>query len=335
MFKFLQQLGGDKKSKWLLFPNYGPLNLRMSIYMTEFEAFDGRRIHLLNSKGAVLMQPTRSMIDRLPFLKTSVFILAGLFASLTFADNQPTENNRNNSEDLAKKLQNPVANLISVPVQNNWDFGIGQTDAMRFTANVQPVIPFSLGDNWNLITRTIMPVIYSESAVAGGQSLSGIGDIVQSFFLSPTQPVGGWILGGGPVFLYPSASENSLGGQKWGAGPTAVALRQASGWTYGVLTNHLWSFSGNDQRRNVSTTFMQPFLSYTTKTYTTFGINTESSYDWQGSQWTVPLNWTVQQMVKFGEHPVAFTIGGRYYADKPGGGPDWGLRFVVTLLFPK
>lgn len=281
------------------------------------------------------MQPTRIMIDRLLSLKTSVFMLAGVFTSLAFADNQPAENNQNKSEDLAEKLQNPVANLISVPVQNNWDFGIGQAAAMRFTANVQPVIPFSLGDNWNLITRTIMPVIHSESAVAGGQSLSGMGDIVQSFFLSPTQPVGGWILGGGPVFLYPSASEHSLGGQKWGAGPTAVALRQDSGWTYGVLTNHLWSFAGNDQRRDVSTTFMQPFLSYTTKTYTTLGINTESSYDWQGSQWTVPLNLTVQQLVKIGAQPVAFTIGGRYYADKPDGGPDWGLRFVVTLLFPK
>lgn len=145
------------------------------------------------------------------------------------ADGASSDNTQANAAELSKKLQNLIANLISVPVQNNWDFGIGTADAMRFTANVQPVMPFSIGDNWNMITRTIIPIIHAESPLAGGSSTSGLGDIVQSFFLSPKQPVGGWIVGGGPVFLYPSASENSLGGQKWGAGPTAVALRQESG----------------------------------------------------------------------------------------------------------
>lgn len=240
-----------------------------------------------------------------------------------------------NAAELAKKLQNPIANLISVPVQNNWDFGVGQTDAMRFTANVQPVIPFSVGDKWNLITRTIMPVIHAESPMSGGSSVAGFGDVVQSFFLSPKEPIGGWIVGGGPVFLYPSASEQTLGGQKWGAGPTAVALKQQNGWTYGMLVNHLWDFAGNANRADINATFMQPFASYTTKTYTTFGVNTESTYDWERKHWTVPLNLTVQQLVKFGSQPVAFTLGGCYHAEKPDDGPDWGLRFVVTLLFPK
>ncbi len=120
-----------------------------------------------------------------------------------------------------------------------------------------------------------------------------------------------------------------------GAGPTAVALKQDSGWTYGMLANHLWSFAGNDGRSDVSATFMQPFLAYTTKTYTTFGVNTESTYNWESNQWMAPLNLTVQQVLKLGAQPVAFTLGGRYYADRPEGGADWGLRFVVTLLFPK
>lgn len=236
--------------------------------------------------------------------------------------------------ELAKKLQNPVASLISVPVQNNWDFGIGPANAMRYTANVQPVIPFSLNDRWNLITRTIVPVIYAESPVKGGDNKYGLGDIVQSFFFSPKEPVGGWILAGGPVLLYPSATDSALGSGKWGAGPTALALRQQNGWTYGALANHLWSYGGWGDE-DVSATFVQPFVSYTTKKFTTFGLNTESTYDWERSQWTVPLNVSVSQLVKIGKQPVQFSLGGRYYAEKPKGGPDWGLRFAVTFLFPK
>jgi hypothetical protein len=142
-------------------------------------------------------------------------------------------------------------------------------------------------------------------------------------------------MGGGPVFLYPSATDNALGGQKWGAGPTVVLLKQKNGWTYGTLANHIESFAGTSSRQNVSATFLQPFLSYTTKTYTTYGINTESTYNWQNSQWTVPINATVSQLVKLGKQPVQFQLGGRYYPEKPIGGPDWGVRFAVTLLFPK
>ena len=238
--------------------------------------------------------------------------------------------------ELAKKLQNPVASLISVPLQNNWDFGIGSKNAMRYTLNVQPVIPFSISKEWNLITRTIMPFIYAESSVAGGDDKSGLGDIVQSFFLSPKAPTsGGWIWGAGPVLLYPSATDSALGSEKWGAGPTAVLLKQESGWTYGLLANHIWSFAGKDSRADVSATFLQPFVSYTTKTYTTFGLNTESTYDWEAEQWTVPINLTVSQLLKLGKQPISLQLGGRYYAEKPDGGPDWGLRFTVTFLFPK
>jgi hypothetical protein len=175
-----------------------------------------------------------------------------------------------------------VADLISVPIQNNWDFGIGPANAMRYTVNIQPVIPISLTHTWNVITRTITPVIYAESPVEGGDSAYGLGDILQSFFLSPKEPVHGWILGGGPVFSYPTATDNVLGTQKWGAGPTVVLLRQECGWTYGVLANQVWSFAGSSHRSNVSSAFLQPFLTYTTHTHTTFGINTESTYDWEG-----------------------------------------------------
>jgi hypothetical protein len=237
--------------------------------------------------------------------------------------------------ELAKKLANPIASLISVPIQYNLDFGIGSADATKLTVNIQPVIPFSLNPKWSLITRTIFPVIYAEAPAPGLDSTSGLGDITQSFFLSPKESVGGWIMGAGPVLLYPSATEKTLGSDKWGAGPTAVILKQQSGFTYGMLANHIWSYVGLDNRNDISATFLQPFLAYQTKTYTTFGVNTESTYDWKSEQWTVPINFTIAQMVKIGGMPIQFTLGGRYYADKPDGGPDWGLRFQVTFLFPK
>ena len=135
-------------------------------------------------------------------------------------------------EELAKKTQNPIASLVSVPLQSNWDFGIGPADATKYTLNIQPVFPVSINKEWNLILRTIVPVIYMESPVPGGDTKSGLGDVTQSFFFSPVKLVDGWIVGAGPVFLYPTGAD-AFSSKKWGAGPTAVALKQESGWTYG------------------------------------------------------------------------------------------------------
>jgi hypothetical protein len=269
-------------------------------------------------------------------LTAAVLLVAGGWTNTLSAAQGDTSGGAAGSEaaELAKKLQNPVADLISVPIQNNWDFGVGPEDALRFTANVQPVIPISLSEDLNLITRTIAPVIYAESPVAGGDNVAGLGDILQSFFFSPKEPVDGWIVGVGPAFLYPSATDSALGSGKWGAGPTAVLLQQKKGWTYGALVNHVWSFAGWGDE-NVSSTFLQPFISYTTNKQTTLTLNTESTYDWTHSQWTVPLNLMLSQLVKIDKQPIQFQIGGRYYAEKPDGGPDWGLRFTITFLFPK
>lgn len=240
------------------------------------------------------------------------------------------------SAELAKKLSNPIADLISVPLRLDWDTGIGPAGADRYTWIAQPVIPFSLNDHWTLISRTIVPYIDAQAPVAGGRNESGLGDITQSVFLSPKAPTsGGWIWGAGPVLFLPSASNDAVGSEKWGAGPTAVVLKQDSGWTYGMLANHIWSFAGSSSRADISATFLQPFLSYTTKKQTTYGVNTESTYDWKNSQWTVPINFTVSQLVKFNKQPVSFAAGLRTYATRPTGGPDWGLRFTVTFLFPK
>jgi len=238
--------------------------------------------------------------------------------------------------ELAKQLSNPVAALISVPLQNNVDFGAGPNgDGFQYKLNMQPVIPFSLNDDWNLISRTILPYVYQEN-IFGTSSQSGLSDTVQSLFFSPKAPTsGGWIWAVGPVLLLPTATDDLLGSEKWGAGPTALVLKQENGWTYGVLGNHLWSFAGDSSRAEVNATYLQPFLTFTTRKQTTFGLNTESTYDWSNSQWTVPLNPNVSQLVKIRGKPVSFMLGGRYYAEKPANGPEWGLRFQITLLFPK
>lgn len=239
--------------------------------------------------------------------------------------------------DLAKKLSNPVASLISVPFQFNYDSGYGPNDGNRETINIQPVIPITLNDDWNLISRTIVPVIWQNDVAGPSGSQFGIGDITQSFFLSPKEPTAGGIVWGvGPVFLLPTATDDLLGTGKLGLGPTAVVLKQDGPWTVGALANHIWSVAGDGSRPDISSTFLQPFVSYTTSNAWTFTLNTESTYDWEANDWAVPVNFQVSKLVKFGEQPVSLSAGARYWATAPENGPDgWGFRVGLTLLFPK
>ncbi|MEI6414613.1 MAG: transporter [Pseudomonadota bacterium] len=241
-------------------------------------------------------------------------------------------------EELAKKLANPVAALISVPFQLNYDQNIGPGGhGEKWLLNIQPVVPIELNQDWNLISRTILPVVSQNDLSPGAGHQSGIGDIVQSLFFSPKAPTAdGWIWGVGPVFLLPTGTDDLLTADKWGAGPTAVVLKQQGPWTYGALANHLWSFAGDDQRADISATFLQPFLSYTTPTAWTFSLNTESTYDWKNQQWSVPINGTVSKVTKIGGQLVSLGGGVRYWADSPDNGPEGlGFRLFVTLLFPK
>lgn len=239
--------------------------------------------------------------------------------------------------DLAKQLSNPVASLISVPFQFNFDEGAGPgDDGYKMTLNVQPVVPVGIGDNWNVIIRTILPVVYQADVSERGASQFGLGDTTQSFFFSPkhTGPAG-IIWGAGPAFVYPTATHDQLGGDKWGLGPTVVVLKQAGKNTVGILANHIWSVAGSDRRADISTTFLQPFFSHTTTSATTYTLNTETTYDWKGDHWVVPINVTVAQLVKMGNQPIQIGLGGRYYIEKPAGGPEWGVRLIFTFLFPK
>jgi hypothetical protein len=263
--------------------------------------------------------------------------VGGLIAGVTAFAALPAGAEKS-QEELAKESQNPVAALISLPLKLDYDRDIGPAEQGNKTVlTVQPVIPFSIGNGWNLISRTLVPLISQQDVVPGAGTQSGLGDISQQFYFSPEAPTaGGWIWGVGPLALLRTGADN-LTASKWGLGPTGVLLKQEHGWTYGLLVNHLWSVAGSAQARDISATYVQPVLSYTTKTYTTFGINTESTYNWETRQWSVPVNLTLSQILKIGGQPLSLQAGVRYWADTPDGiGPKgWGFRFQLTFLFPK
>ena len=241
------------------------------------------------------------------------------------------------AEELAKLAQNPVGNLISVPFQNNTNLNVGPDNRNQNILNIQPVIPISVSDEWNIITRTIVPVI--SQPLPDGDRTNGIGDTVFTAFLSPAKP-GAWIWGAGPVVQLPTNSNSDLGNRNWGLGASAVVLHLEKGdpWVYGVLVNNIWSLSDNKQGGSYNNGLIQPFVNYnfdggfyiTSAPIITVDWKAESS-----QRWTVPVGGGVGKIFHLGRLPVNTQLSAYYNVVTPDDGANWQIRAQVQFMFPK
>ena len=238
-------------------------------------------------------------------------------------------------EELARKLANPISDLVSVPFQFNWEQDVGPNDETRFVLNVQPVIPFSISTDWNVIARVIVPLVGQPPLFDGGAPASGVSDILTSFFFSPK--AGGLLWGVGPVLSLPSTSIPTLGTGKWSGGPTAVVLKQAGPWTVGALWNQLWSFAGNEARNDVNQMFLQPFLAYQATRTLTLTVQSEATANWEVDEdrWTVPINVLLSKLSTFGVFPASYQVGFGGFPVHPETGPSWKIRGAIVILLPR
>lgn len=240
--------------------------------------------------------------------------------------------------DLAQDLANPIADLITLPIQMNFDQNIGPDDeGSKLQTNIQPVIPFTVNDDWKIISRTIVPVIYQEDIFPGAGSQFGLGDVNLTMFFSPKKSGPSGVLWGvGPVALFPTATETELGGEKWGGGPSGVVLKEIGSLTVGALANHVWSFAGDSDRDDISNSLIQPFASYTWPNAWTVSVQSEATYNWKSESWSVPVNIAASKLMFMGKLPVSLQAGVGYWLDSPDSGPE-GLRFRLqaSFVFPK
>jgi hypothetical protein len=243
------------------------------------------------------------------------------------------------AEELAKLAQNPVGNLISVPFQNNTNLNFGPEKGTQNILNVQPVIPISVNQDWNIITRTILPVISMPALGPGTSSLNGVGDVVMTAFLSPANP-GKWIWGVGPVVQIPTNSNSEFGNKNWGLGPSAVVLHLDHGdpWVYGALFNNIWSVRSGGQGGSYNNFLLQPFINYNFPGGFYFTSAPIITADWKatGSQrWTVPIGGGIGKIFHLGKLPVNAQLAAYYNVVKPDNGANWQIRVQAQFMFPK
>lgn len=265
-------------------------------------------------------------------MKKIKFCLAALFL-LVFILPVAAQQSESSAQELADKLANPVASMISFPLQNNADWGIGPYNGSKYTLNIQPVIPVKLGKNLNLITRYILPVVDQYDISGEGNHEFGLSDATVSGFFSPSKP-SKLIWGVGPAVLVPTGTENFLSTRKWGAGPTVLALHQSAGLTAGLLANQIWSFAGQRDRGQVNQLFLQPFFTHNWKSGAGVGLNAEITANWAAKETTAFVNPIFMGLTKFGKQPVQLAVGPRI----PVAGPshskaNFGLRAVLIFVF--
>jgi hypothetical protein len=242
------------------------------------------------------------------------------------------------TEELAKKAQNPIADLISVPFQNNINFNYGPRHLTQDVLNIQPVLPFTLTQDWNLITRWILPIIHQPSLAKGDSSDTGLGDLNPTLFLS-TSVASDLLVGFGPTFLFPTASSSQLGTEKWGMGPSAVAVWMPGHWVVGSLINNIWSYAGPTSREAVNEMTLQYFLNYNLPDGWYLSSAPIITANWEAERdadiWTVSVGGGVGKLLRIGRLPVNTQVQAFWNAEAPRHGGDWTLRTQLQFLFPK
>ncbi len=244
------------------------------------------------------------------------------------------EAGENETGELARAAQNPVASMISLPFQNNTNFNFGPQEKTQNVLNIQPVWPFELNEDWNLITRTILPVVSQPAFTPSQDRKNGLGDTLFTAFFSPKES-GQWIWGVGPALLLPTSTDDRLGAGEWGAGPSAVVLTIRGPWVVGSLFNNVWSFT-DDKAVNLFT--WQYFVNYNLDDgwYLTSAPIITANWEADSSDtWTVPFGGGVGKIFRIGKQPMNVSAAAYYNVVHPDFGADWQMRFQVQFLFPK
>lgn len=263
------------------------------------------------------------------------FLLSLVFFILSFTSLAQEEADKPgaSAQELADKLANPVASLVSVPLQNNLNYGIGPYNGVKYTVNIQPVVPFKLSDNLNLITRYILPVVDQRNITGLNTHEFGLSDATVTAFFAPKSK--GIIYGIGPAFLVPTATEKFLGTEKFGIGPSLLVMNQSNGLSIGFIANQIWSVAGNEDRADFNQFYTQIFLSYSYKSGASLGVNTEITQNWEGNTTLISLNPSIGGITKFGSQIVQFSVQPLIpIVGHQNIKPDWGLRAVIAFVFP-
>jgi len=261
-----------------------------------------------------------------------------ILTTLIIVPTQAEETGQDSASDLAKKTQNPVADLISLPLQWNSYFETGPKGKTQNVLLIQPVIPVSLNDDWNFIARPIIPLLEQPPLIDTQNRNHGLGNIQFQGFFSPKEKVGDWIIGFGPYLEFPTNSgpDGRFGSDNWSAGPAFVALKMEGPWVYGGLVTQLWSYQGNDPE--VNTTAFQPFINYNMQDGWYLSSAPVITANWSADssqQWTVPIGGGVGKVFKIGKQPVNASIRAYHNVESPRNGSDWQLQFQIQFLFPK